>query len=110
MKAMATFDTVIVCIRRGCPAGWAKKVKPLATSSTECRVWPILELALGTDHANNSFLLLLPGADSIISRNFLYQPLWIFKILLAGYSGLGLASSVHLLVEAINSQACAINE
>lgn len=67
MKAMATFDTVIVCIRRGFPAGWAKKVKPLATSSTECRVWPILELALGTDHANNSFLLLLPGAESIIS-------------------------------------------
>ena len=110
MKAMATFDTVIVCIRRGFPAGWAKKVKPLATSSTECRVWPILELALGTDHANNSFLLLIPGADSIISGISYNQPLWLFKILLAGYSGLRLASSIHLLVEAANSQAYAINE
>jgi len=67
MKAMAALDTIIVCIRCGFPTGWAIKVKPLATSSTECRVWPILELALGTDHANSSFLLLIPGADAIIS-------------------------------------------
>jgi hypothetical protein len=66
MKAMAALDTIIEFLCGGFPTGWAKKVQPLATSSAECRVWPILELALGTDHARKSFPLRVLSIDFIL--------------------------------------------
>jgi hypothetical protein len=55
MKAMAALDAITDFLSNGCPAGGAKKVQPLATSGAERRLWPILQLTLGTDHAATPF-------------------------------------------------------
>ena len=65
MKSMATLNTIVNFLGDVSPTGWAKKVQPPATSGTECRVRPILELALGAHHYRYSFPFRLLSVEPI---------------------------------------------